>query len=302
MKKILLVGGTGLIGKQLVNKLFATGYEVVLLTRNKSKIDNKNFFYWNFENQEIDIDAFKNVDIIINLAGENISNSRWTNAQKFKIEKSRVVATNFLFETVKSNNFSIETYVSASAIGFYGTYNSINEFSESDLAGNDFLASVCEKWEKAANKFSVIAQRVIILRTAVVLSKNYSAFQKLIQSLMFRTIVILGNGKQQVPFIHIDDLVAMYIFVIENQIINGIYNAVSPCQNSNAELMQEIKNQNNKFVFVVKIPNFILKLMFGEMSSILLYGSKINSRKIESEGFEFKFKTLKQNINNLMQN
>ena len=289
MKNILIAGGSGLIGNELVKKLNEKNFETIILSRNKLKVDNKTIFYWNPDKDEIDINAFENVDTIINLTGENISTKRWTNSQKLIIEKSRTESTNLLFETVKSNNSQVKTYISASAIGFYGTYNSDKIFTENDVCGTDFLASVCEKWENAAKQFSEIVERTIIFRTGVVFSKKAGAFPKLIESLKFRTIAILGNGKQQVPFIHIDDLVEMYVFAIENNQMNGIYNAVSPSQKTNLEIMTEIQKQTNFWTFKIFIPSIFMKIIFGEMASILLYGSKVSSEKIQKSGFQFKY-------------
>ena len=289
MKNILIAGGSGLIGNELVKKLNEKNFETIILSRNKLKVDNKTIFYWNPDKDEIDINAFENVDTIINLTGENISTKRWTNSQKLIIEKSRTESTNLLFETVKSNNSQVKTYISASAIGFYGTYNSDKIFTENDVCGTDFLASVCEKWENAAKQFSEIVERTIIFRTGVVFSKKAGAFPKLIESLKFRTIAILGNGKQQVPFIHIDDLVEMYVFAIENNQMNGIYNAVSPSQKTNLEIMTEIQKQTNFWTFKIFIPSIFMKIILGEMASILLYGSKVSSEKIQKSGFQFKY-------------
>lgn len=300
MKKILIAGGSGLIGNELVNKLKSKKHETIILSRNKQKVDNKTIFYWNPDQNEIDFKAFENVDTIINFSGENISTKRWTNSQKLKIEKSRTKSTNLLFETVKNNNFPVKTYISASAIGFYGTYNSDKIFTENDVCGTDFLASICEKWENSANQISKIVERTIIFRTGVVFCKKAGAFPKLIESLKFRIIAILGNGKQQVPFIHIDDLVEMYVFAIENNQINGIYNTVSPSQNSNLEIMNEIQNQSKFWTFKIFIPSFFMKIIFGEMASILLYGSKVSSEKIQKSGFQFKFSSLENTIGNLL--
>ena len=148
MKRVLIAGGTGFIGSFLAKKLKEKGYEVIILTRQIQNIIDFETFSWDISKGEIQTEAFNNIDFIINLAGENISDGRWTKGKKKTIEESRVKSTGILFEAVKNLDKKPEAYISASAIGFYGTFNSEKIFAETDKSGQDFLATICSEWEK----------------------------------------------------------------------------------------------------------------------------------------------------------
>jgi len=288
-KRILIAGGSGFIGSSISKKLKEINYDVVILSRNKQSVNNIDCFYWDISKGEIQETAFENVDCIINLAGENISNGKWTASQKIRIEESRVKSAELLFGAVQKLDKKPESYISASATGFYGTFNSDKIFTESDRCGNDFLAGICQQWEDAANKFQTLGIRTTILRTGVVLSEDAGAFPKLIQTLKFGFISAIGSGKQYMPWIHIDDLVKMYLLAIENQEIKGVYNAVAPEHISQTELVNKIRLISGKRLKTPKIPGFLLKALFGEMAAILLYGSRVSADKILKTGFEFNY-------------
>lgn len=300
MKRVLIAGGTGFIGSFLAKELKKKGYEVIILTRQTQSKTDFELFYWDISKGEIQTEALNNVDFIINLAGENISDGRWTKGKKKSIEESRVKSTGILFEAVKNLNKKPEAYISASAIGFYGTFNSKKIFVETDESGDDFLAAICSKWEKAANKFQTLGIRTSILRTGVVFSVHAGAFPQITQTLKFGFISAIGSGKQYVPWIHIDDLVSMYIYAIENKDFHGTYNAVVPEHITQDELIDKIRSVSGKRFKVPNIPGFILKAMFGEMASILLYGSRVSSDKILKTDFNFKFPNIDIALSSLL--
>jgi uncharacterized protein len=288
-KRILIAGGSGFIGSSLAKELKLKGYEVAILTRNIHSVKGFEPYYWDIAKGEIQENAFKNVDCIINLAGENISNGRWTESQKIKIEESRVKSAELIFGAVQKLEKKPESYISASATGYYGTFNSDKIFSETDQAGDDFLAGICQKWEDAASKFQTPGIRTTIFRTGVVFSGQAGAFPQLIQTLKFGFISAIGSGRQYMPWIHIDDLVKMYLFAIENDGLQGIYNAVAPEHISQTELVKKIRHISGKRLKTPNIPGFLLKAIFGEMASILLYGSRVSADKILKTGFEFNY-------------
>ncbi len=292
-KNVLITGGTGLIGSELSKSLLNNKYNVAILSRRKKANDIKSY-YWNYENNILDEKAIEFADIIIHLAGENISSKRWSDKQKQKINDSRIETTNLLFRKIKNSKKKPQTFISASAIGYYGTYTSDEIFTENSKAGNDFLAKTVVRWEDSVDKIESLGLRVVKLRTGVVFSKNGGALPKMIKPIKMGLGSAIGTGKQYVPWIEISDLVRLFLFVLENQIPESVFNAVSPNHITNHELMKSLAKSLNKAFFLPKIPSFIMKLTFGEMSSILLEGSRVSSDKIQEAGFEFKYKSIQE--------
>lgn len=287
MINVLITGGTGLVGKALVELLNSKGYNVAVLSRSK-KINGIQSFYWDYEKGVLEDEAIEFADVIIHLAGENISNKRWTKKQKQKIVDSRVKTTNLLYDKIKTAKSKPRIFISASAIGYYGTFTSDKIFKEDDGAGNDFLAKTVVEWERSVNKISELNLRVVILRTGVVFSEKGGALPKILKPIKLGFGAAIGNGKQYIPWIDVNDLAQMYLFAIENEKMNSIYNAVTPFHITNYELTKKLAKKLNRSFFMPNIPAFIMKLIFGEMASILLYGSQVSSEKIEKEGFGFK--------------
>ncbi|HEY0262384.1 MAG TPA: TIGR01777 family oxidoreductase [Chitinophagales bacterium] len=295
MAKILIAGGSGLIGRELVKLLRDEGFDVFILSRNPKE----NQFYWNIEKGEIDRTAFENTEVIINLSGENIGEKRWTKAQKQKIFDSRVKSTELLFTKVKEYNSIPKVLISASAIGFYGAINSEKIFAENDEAGTDFLANVCKAWEEKVFEFEKMGTRVVILRTAVVLAKNGGALARMLPLAKNHISTQLGNGKQFMPWIHIDDLYRIYLFAIKNS-INGIFNAVAPEHTTNNEFAETLATAVQRKIWTPAAPAFILKIVLGEMAEILLNGSRISANKIRNADFQFTFPNLKDALRNIV--
>ena len=300
MATVLITGGTGFIGKHLSELLQKKGYTVTFLSRNKNTLI-PNTYYWNISASHIDSEAIKTADYIIHLAGTNISSKKWSKKQKELIYKSRIETTNLLFEKIKQYRPNLKAFIAASAVGFYGTVTSEKIYTEEDTCGNDFLSKVCAAWEKASLQFNTLTIRTVILRTGVVFAKNEGAFKKITQPIKSGIGAVLGNGNQYIPWIHINDLCEMYITAIENTQLNGIYNAVAPKSITNKELTYKIAASLNKKIWLPKIPTFVLQLIFGEMASILLKGSRVSSKKIESAGFQFKFKNITAVLNTFFQ-
>lgn len=291
MSKVLITGGTGLVGSRLTELLLEKNHEVVILSRNPKE---QNEFKWDIKNDFIDDKAFENIDYIIHLAGAGIADERWSDKRKKVIIDSRVETANLLFKKVKELNLDLKGFISASGSGYYGAVTSDKIFKETDKAGNDFLGEVCQKWEDAAHQFKALKIPVTILRTGIVLSKTGGALEK-----MKRPIISpLGSGNQYLPWIHIDDLAEMYIYTIENN-IEGVFNAVAPEHHTSKTFSKALAKNINRPFIGVNVPSFALKLMFGDMSQILLKGSRLSSKKIEKNGYPFRFKTLNKALSNL---
>jgi uncharacterized protein (TIGR01777 family) len=291
MARILITGGTGLVGKRLTQLLIDKNHEVLILSRNPK---NENEFKWDIVKNYIDEKAFKNIDFIIHLAGAGIADERWTKKRKQVIIDSRVKTANLLFEKVNALKLELKGFISASGIGYYGAITSKTIFKETDKSGSDFLAEVCQKWEAAAHQFSKINIPITILRTGIVLAAKGGALEKM------KTPVISpsGSGKQYIPWIHIDDLCQMYIQSIEANLI-GIYNAVSLEHQTSITFSKTLAKSIKRPYLGIGVPAFMLKILFGELAVILLEGSRISTKKIEKNGYSFRFKTLKKALNNL---
>ncbi|HAR72981.1 MAG TPA: TIGR01777 family protein [Flavobacteriaceae bacterium] len=293
---ILLTGGSGLIGSELTKILIENGHQVRILTREK-EIEHP-FYHW--DKDTIDEKVFENLDGIIHLAGSLIA-KRWTNSYKKEIFSSRVDTANLLFEYVKKLNIDLKFFISASGTAYYGQITSNMIFKESDEPNIDFLGKVCVAWENAAYQFEKIGARVVCLRTSLVLSKNGEGFKLLKKPIQLGVGANLGDGKQWMPWIHIADLLQMYAEAVGNDRIKGSYNASSPQHINHSEFNHTLARKMNKPFFIPNIPAFVMKLTLGEMSSLVLNGSRIDATKIQETGFKFQYPTLEKALEELIE-
>jgi len=299
-KTILITGASGLIGQSLTKLLIEKEYIVHQLSRDVSKANNHvKIFKWDVSRMEIDKNCLKNVDTIINLAGEGIADKVWTQKRKQQIIKSRTGAINLLHDALKDNpNHNVKTFISSSAIGHYGHRN--NEIlTEDSEPGTDFLANTCLAWERAADKMENIGLRLVIFRTGVVLSKYGGALPQLAKPINFGLGSALGSGKQWVPWIHIDDTINMFLYALEHENIYGVYNMSSPFPVTNKELTKAVALQLHKPLWAPKVPEFLLRIILGEMSRVVLNSNRTTADKIIESGYRFKFPKLEQALNNI---
>ncbi|PCI34652.1 MAG: TIGR01777 family protein [Flavobacteriaceae bacterium] len=301
-KTVLITGGTGLIGRQLSKLLFDKGYIIRILSRSKNKGQHNNYQYynWNITKKEIDVAALKNVDYIIHLAGAGIADKRWTATRKKNIVDSRVDSALLLFNTLQQINHRPLKFIAASGIGYYGAVTSDTIFTEKDPAHIDFLGNTCKLWENSSLKFEEASIPTTILRTGIVLSKKGGALEKLRQTFKFKFGSALGNGKQYMPWIHIDDLCQTYLHSIENKEFTGIYNTVAPTHETNYEFTKALISQHKHVVLLPNVPSFLLKLLLGSMSEMVLYGSRVSAEKLERIGFKFRYDTLEKALEDLI--
>ncbi|HHB79581.1 MAG TPA: TIGR01777 family protein [Saprospiraceae bacterium] len=284
---VLITGGTGFIGKELAQYLIANGHQVAILTRRKKEIPFKQYL-WDIEKGEIDPEAIEFSTAIIHLAGENISARRWSKMQKRKIVRSRIQSTILLYKSIASAKKKPSVIISASAVGYYGAVTGDDIFTEESPQGQDFLAETVGKWEKEMLRFSSdLGIRTAILRLGVVFSPNDGALKKMLLPLKFGFAAPIGKGRNYIPWISIHDLMRLFVFALENKSVSGIYNATSPTHFTNRELMKEIAQIKHKFFIPFGVPAFLLKLVFGEMSCVILEGSRVSSKKIRQSGFSF---------------
>ena len=291
MAKILITGGTGLIGLRLKKTLIDKNHEVIVLTREPKNNDE---FMWDLSSNYIDEKALENTDYIIHLAGAGIAEKRWTKKRKKIIIDSRVKTTNMLLKKVNELKIDLKGFISASGVGYYGALTTEEIFKETAKPGSDFLADVCQKWEQAAQQFSTKNTAVTIVRTGIVLAPKGGALEKMKTPI----IVPLGSGEQHLPWIHIDDLCHIYLKIIDNN-LTGVFNAVSPEHHTNKTFSKVLAKSLKRPYIGVGIPRIALKVLFGKLAVLLLEGSRISSKKIEKNGYSFRFKTLAKALNNL---
>ncbi|KAB1232782.1 TIGR01777 family oxidoreductase [Chryseobacterium viscerum] len=299
MKEVVLItGASGMIAKELAKKI-GKEYEIRFLTR-KKKHDYD--YEWDIRKGSMDESALDHVSHIIHLAGANISEKRWTTERKRELISSRVDSAELLRTTLRKKNIKLKSFISASGINFYGTETSEKIYTETDPRGNDFLSEVVVLWEKAADEFKEqnLAERVVKIRTAVVLSEKDGALKKMIPPIQYYIGSPLGSGKQYMPWIHIEDICSIYEFALKNPAAEGAYNAVSPQHATNRDLTEKIAKVLEKPLFMPNVPGFVLKLIFGELATAILEGSRASSKKIQDAGFHFKFPDLTEALKDLL--
>jgi uncharacterized protein (TIGR01777 family) len=294
MKSVLITGASGLIGKELVRKLKDKGYQVRTLSRHKSEHN----FYWNPKEGNIEETAFENLNAIIHLAGASIS-KRWTKTYKKEIYDSRIQTANLLYEYAKRLNIPLKTFITASGTNYYGTQTTSQIFQENELPGDDFLAKVCYEWEISAAQFENLGARICSVRTSAVLSNKGGMLRELNPLAKLYLLSPLGSGKQILPWIHIEDMLNIYIHLLENEHLSGAFNAATSDVVNNSDFTKTLMKMKGRKVVLPAVPSFVLKLALGEMSSILLEGTAISNEKIKATGFQFQYETLKNALENL---
>ena len=303
MTKILVTGGTGMIGKAVTRELLEKGYEVMVLTR-KAKPSLNGIVYkeWNIENGTINQSAISEADYIIHLAGANVADGRWTDKRKKEIVDSRVNSGQLLVKALREIPNNVKALVSASAIGWYGADTEMpntKPFIETDPADNAFLGKTCQEWEGAIWPVADLGKRLVIYRIGIVLSNEGGAYAEFKKPLKFGLASILGNGQQVVSWVHIDDLVQLFMKAIADEGMQGVYNAVAPHPVSNKEMIMAIAEQRGKFFIPAQVPTFALKLALGEMSIEVLKSATVSSQKIQTAGYRFRYPTIADAVKNL---
>ncbi len=303
---ILITGGTGLVGQHLGRALVERGYRVIILSRGERKSQEPGISYaaWDPARQTISQEALAAADHIIHLAGAGVAEKRWTARRKEEILRSRVDGSRLLADSLSSVPNNVRTVVSASAIGWYGPDPQIpngHPFTEDMPAVDDFLGSTCQAWEASIGPVAKNGRRLVILRTGIVLSKDGGALKEFLKPLRLGVAAILGHGKQVISWIHIDDLVNMYIRAIEDEGLTGVYNAVAPVPVSNKQLVKEMARARRKFFIPFHVPAFLLKWVLGEMSIEVLKSATVSAGKIKEAGFEFNYPTIETALSNLLQ-
>lgn len=303
MATVLVTGGTGMIGQALTKLLAAKGFDVIILSRQKDKKSNRqrvSYAQWNVEEGTIDSAALQQADYIVHLAGAGVADERWTEERKKEILTSRTHSGALLVKALRTTPNKVKAVVGASAIGWYGADPQIpnaRPFTEEAGPDNSFLGDTCRQWEASIEPLAE-TYRLVKYRIGIVFSNAGGAYKEFKKPLQFGTATILGSGRQIISWIHVDDLVRLFLFAIENENLLGVYNAVAPQPVSNKRLMHLMGKQKG-FYIPVPVPAAALKIALGEMSVEVLKSATVSSQKIENAGFTFQHPTIEGAVKHL---
>lgn len=298
--RILVTGATGLIGKQLVQRLLDGGHEVNYLTTNKSNkvgvFANAKGYYWNPYKGEIEQAAFDEVSAIIHLAGSNISES-WSAKGKAKILDSRIIPSAFIYQTLSVIEHSVKQIVCSSAVGLYANshkWQSEEQFFKAD----NFLGNVVSQWEQENLKFEQLGITVSLVRIGLVLSKEGGALPQIAKMVNCYMGSVLGNGKQFYSWIHIEDLVNVFLFLVDNK-QEGAFNAVAPTPETNKSFTIRLAKVLHKRIILPAVPSWVLRIAIGEKAILVVEGQRVSCAKLEKAGYQFKFSELNQALKDI---
>lgn len=298
MKKVVLItGANGMLARQL-SKVLEGDYTLRFLSRKPTR---SNEFLWDLERSYLDKQALTGVNSIIHLAGTSIASKRWNKKGKLSIVSSRVDSANLILEALQKHQIVIESFISASAVGFYGTTTSENIYNEDSPEGSDFLSGVCCEWENAAFAFEAkkLAKRVAIVRIGIILAKNDGALKKLAQAIKSGFGAKIGSGNQYMPWIYIQDLCEIFKHLSGTIEMKGVYNAVAPEHITNQTFTQSVAEVLHRKIRLPGIPKIFFRSLLGEKAIILLEGSRVSADKIVKSGFAFKYGSLSSALNDI---
>ena len=300
MANIGITGGTGFIGPHIIKLLLAQGHKITVFTRSKKRSANGVIAArWDAAKKQIDAAALAELDAMIHLAGANVAGHRWTDDYKRKIVSSRVRPTEFLVQQINLHAPRCKTFISASAIGWYGPDRKGKiPFTEDAPPSNDFLGRTCAKWEAASAGLPVDCRR-IILRFGIVFGRDDGAYKQFALPVKFGIEPLLGGGRQIVSWIHIRDLAGIVVHSLAENFPSGIYNAVAPKPVSQKQVEKKIATAKNQFSLAISVPSLFLKITLGEMSTEILKSCTVSSAKIEEAGYEFLFPEIKTAVDDL---
>jgi uncharacterized protein (TIGR01777 family) len=287
-KNILITGGSGLLGRQLTKPLLALGHTVSHLSRSPGKNPMVKTFLWDVEKGAIDEHCIGGVDTIIHLAGAGIADKRWTDQRKKEIVESRTKSIGLIYGLMKNKAHKVNTVISASGISYYSNRGD-ELLTENSPPAHDFIGNCCIEWEKAVDEGQQFGLRTLKFRTGIVLTTEGGALPQLAMPVKLGIGSPLGNGRQWVPWIHHQDVVDMYLFGLNNELLTGAFNMAAPIPVTNKELTQAVAKQLHRPFWAPNVPAFLIKLLFGELASLVLGSTKASAQKIEDAGFKFKY-------------
>lgn len=300
---VLITGGTGTIGRRLTQLLQQQGYQVSYLSRLAQQVPQAKTYQWDVKRGHLDPQAIQTADHIVHLAGAGVADERWTAARKDEILTSRTESTGLLARALAKNPHKVKSFVASSAIGYYGGDTGDRPLTETSSGGSDFLARVTRAWEQSEDEVAQLGVRTVKFRTGVVLTMAGGALPKLAQPVRLGAGAPIGSGQQYISWIHLDDLCRLYIRAIEDESWQGVYNAVAPGPVTNETLTRAIAGVLNRPMLLPNIPNFVIKLMFGELAITVIGGNYVlNKRLTEETDFQYQYGDLTKALENLLGN
>ncbi len=298
---VLVTGVTGLIGRALCQRLKSEGHQVVGLSRtakNANPLAVDEMYSWDPMAGAPPQAAFQGVDGVIHLAGEPIAEGRWSDEKKKRIRESRITGTRNLVEGLRAAENKPSVFISSSAVGIYGDRGD-EQLDEHSKPGSGFLEDVCKEWEAEAARARELGIRVVEIRTGVVLAADGGALAKMLPPFKAGVAGPLGNGHQWFPWIHLDDIVGLYLFALNTPTLNEPLNGTAPEAVTNAEFTKQLAGALHRPAFI-PVPAFGLKLLFGEMAAVLLASQRVLPKAALHAGYKFKYATLAPALQDLV--
>ncbi len=300
-KSIIIAGGSGMIGRALTGLLVNEGHNVSWLSHSGSK-GPVPVHHWNPGEGKMPTTEIRSSDVLVNLAGAGIADSRWTSSRKKVLRDSRVEGNRQLAKILSEDKGDLKAYISSAAMGIYGDRGS-DWCSEDDLIqGDDFLIEICKEWEQSIDQVEKVGLRTVAFRISVVLSMEGGALPKIASPMNFGVANYFGNGEQYYSWIHIEDLIGMFFMAINSDMMQGTYNAASPKPMKMHSWIKELASVHPRHPWVFGVPAFGLRLAFGEMADVLLNSVRLDVEKIRNTSFEYKFPDLKSAGKSLLGN
>ena len=299
MKKVLITGGSGLVGRRLSQLLIDKGYQVRHLSRTPKDKGDIKVFKWDIKNNYIDPEALQGVDIVVHLAGADIMEKRWNPERKKMLLSSRTESLELLYNYLDKNEHQVKTLISSSAQGYY-TPNQNKMLTEDESAGVGYMGQLSLAWEQAAYKWENLGIRVAINRIGLVMASDGGVMEILVKPIKKGFASYFGKGTMMYPWIHIDDLSGMMIYEMENDNIKGSFNAASPNAVTQKAMNQALAKQLNKKIFSFPMPIFILRLMMGERFGVMVDSFHLSADKIQKTGFSFQYPSLEDGLSDLL--
>jgi uncharacterized protein (TIGR01777 family) len=287
-KSILITGGSGLLGKHLTEELLTQGYLVNHLSRSKGKNPRVKTFLWDVAKGQIDEHCIDGVDTIIHLAGAAIADKRWTDERKREIIESRTKSIGLVYGLMRAKANRVHSVISASGVGYYSDRGDVL-LTEESAPAHDFIGSCCIDWEQAVDAGKEFGVRILKFRTGVVLSLHGGALPQLAMPVKIGIGSPLGKGNQWLPWIHHRDVLDMYMLGIADENLKGVYNMAAPQPVTNTEMTRAVAKQLHRPLWAPKVPAFLIKLLFGEMATLVLGSTRTSAQKITDAGFQFKY-------------
>lgn len=300
MRTILITGASGLIGSALTRTLVSQGHRVHQLARQeRPAMAGVRQFRWDPQAGTLDRRCLDGISHIVHLAGAGIADARWTTSRIQELIASRAATARLLLDAVKCSGIHVEAMVSAAGINLYGARTTEHLHAESDPAGTDTIARICVEWENAVDEWASVA-RVVKLRTPLVLAPTGGGLQRLVGPARYGLGAILGSGLQWMPWVHLDDLVRIQVMALNDTAFSGAYHVNTGNDVTHATFMSTVATIVGKPIILPRLPAFVLRMALGDLSSIILHGSRASNARLLGTGFHFQHPDMEAALRKLL--